>query len=134
MLPHEFTPAKDGIMPRTLRNARLVTFDLATRAITNHAQPTFDVSVGQPRWSADGSAIWFTASDRVYNTIYNYTLATSSYAAMTKDLLVQGAVASRDGSKMAFVLDTPSWPSEVYVPGCVHADAEADHHHQCVAE
>ena len=115
MLPHEFTAAKDGIMPRTLRNARLVTFDLATRAITNHAQPTFDVSAGQPRWSADGSAIWFTASDRVYNTIYNYTLATKQYTAKTKDLLVQGAVASRDGSKMAFVLDTPSWPSEVYV-------------------
>jgi dipeptidyl aminopeptidase/acylaminoacyl peptidase len=115
MLPHEFAPQKDGIMARTLRNARLVTFDLATRTITSHAQPSFDVSVGQPRWSADGTQLWFSASDRVYNTLYSYAIAAKRYQAMTKELMVQGASPSKDGSKMAFVIDSPSWPSEVYV-------------------
>ena len=115
MLRKEFTAHKDGIAARTLRNDHLVTYDIATKAITDLAQPTFDVSPGQPRWSADGSSLWFTASDRVYNTLYNYTLATKRYAATTKDLMVQGAVASRDGSKMAYVMDSPSWPAEVFV-------------------
>jgi dipeptidyl aminopeptidase/acylaminoacyl peptidase len=115
MLSHEFAPMKDGIMARTLRNARLVTFDMATRSITSHAQPTFDVNVGQPRWSADGSSLWFVAADRVYNTIYNYTIGAKRYTAMTKELLVQGVSPSRDGSKMAFVIDGPSWPGEVHV-------------------
>ena len=113
--PSEFTPHKDGISARTLRNDALVTYDLATKTLTSHSQPSFDVSVGQSRWSADGSSIWFSASDRVYNTLYSYTIATKRYTTMTKDLMVQGVSASRDGSKMAYVMDSPNWPSEVYV-------------------
>ena len=114
-LPSEFRAHSDSISARTLRNDRLVTYDLATKTLTNHAQPTFDVSVGQPRWSADGSSIWFSSSDRVWNTLYSYTIASTRYATMTKDVMVQGVSASRDGSKMAYVIDTPTWPSEVYV-------------------
>ena len=113
--PSEFTPHKDGISARTLRNDALVTYDLATKTLTSHSQPAFDVSVGQPRWSADGSSIWFSASDRVYNTLFSYTIATKRYTTITKDLMVQGVSASRDGSKMAYVMDSPNWPSEVYV-------------------
>ncbi len=98
-----------------MRNDQLVTFDLATKTLTSHAQPAFDVSVGQPRWSADGTSIWFSSSDRVYNTLYSYAIAGKRYTTMTKDQMVQGASASRDGSKMAFVMDSPTWPSEVFV-------------------
>ena len=115
MLPHEMAPHKDGIMPRTLRNARLVTFDLATRAITNHARADFDVSPGAPRWSPDGTQLWFTASDRVWNSLYAYDVASKSYSKRTKDVLVQGLSPNSDGSKLAMVLDTPDLPGEVYV-------------------
>ncbi|MDQ8160881.1 MAG: hypothetical protein P3C12_15865, partial [Gemmatimonadota bacterium] len=115
MLPHEMAPHKDGIMPRTLRNARLVTFDLATRAITNHARADFDVSPGAPRWSPDGKELWFTASDRVWNTLYAYDVAGKRYSKRTTDVLVQGLSASSDGATLAMVLDTPNLPGEVYV-------------------
>ena len=115
MLPHEMAPHKDGIMPRTLRNARLVTFDLATRAITNHARADFDVSPGAPRWSPDGTQLWFTASDRVWNSLYAYDVASKSYSKRTKDVLVQGLSTNSDGSTLAMVLDTPDLPGEVYV-------------------
>ena len=114
-LPSDFKAHADSISARTLRNDRLVTYDLATKALMNHAQPTFDVSVGQPRWSADGGALRFSSSDRVYNTLYSYTIASKRYSAMTKDLMVTGVSASRDGSKMAYVIDTPGWPGEVHV-------------------
>ena len=115
MLPHEMAPHKDGIMPRTLRNARVVTFDIATRALTNHARADFDVSPGALRWSPDGKQLWFTASDRVWNSLYAYDLASKSYSKRTKDVLVQGLSANSDGSKLAMVLDSPDMPGEVYV-------------------
>lgn len=115
MLPHEFAPHKNGIMPRTLRNAKLVMYDLASRTLTNLGRPDFDVSPGQPRWSPDGQQIWFTASDRVYQSLYAYDLSAKNYSKRSKDVLVGGLSPSKDGSTMAMILDTPDWPAEVYV-------------------
>ncbi len=112
---HEWKAYKDGIMPRTLRNAHLVTWDIATRIATDHAQASFDVSAGQPKWSPDGKHVWFNASDRVWQSLYDYSLTSRSYSKVTKDVIAGGASASKDGSKMAFVFDTPEWPAEVYV-------------------
>jgi len=112
---HEWKAYKDGIMPRTIRNAHLVTFDVATRATTDHATASFDVSAGQPKWSPDGKHLWFAASDRVWQSLYDYNVATKSYTKVTKDVVVGGMSASNDGAKMAFVFDTPTWPAEVYV-------------------
>ncbi len=112
---HEWKAYKDGIMPRTLRNAHLVTWDIATRTATDHAQASFDVSAGQPRWSPDGKHVWFSASDRVWQSLYDYNLTSRSYSKVTKDVIAGGASASKDGSRMAYVFDTPEWPSEVYV-------------------
>jgi dipeptidyl aminopeptidase/acylaminoacyl peptidase len=113
--PHDWKPNGDSIMARTVRNARLVTLDVATRRITDHALPTFDVSVGQPRWSRDGRRLWFTSTDRVWQSLFEYTPATKSYAKLTRDMVVGGVSPSRDGSRMALLVDTPTWPAEVYV-------------------
>ncbi len=112
---HEWKAYKDGIMPRTLRNAHLVTWDIATRTATDHAQASFDVSAGQPKWSPDGKHMWFNASDRVWQSLYDYSLTSKSYSKVTKDVIAGGASASNDGSRMAFVFDTPECPAEVYV-------------------
>lgn len=114
-LPHEFAPHKDGIPPRTLRNARLVTYELATKTFTNHARPDFDVSVGQPRWSPDGSEIWFTASDRAYQSLYAYSMAGRNYSKRSANVLVAGVSPDARGTRLALVLDTPQLPPEVYV-------------------
>jgi len=112
--PHEWKANKDSIMARTVRNARLVTYDLATKTLTDHAQPGFDVSPGQPRWSPDGKRLWFTAGDRVWQSAFEYAIDTKGYTKLTRDAVVAGASPSRDGSRMALVLDTPGWPAEVY--------------------
>ncbi|MFN9795709.1 MAG: prolyl oligopeptidase family serine peptidase [Gemmatimonas sp.] len=114
-VPHEFAPHKDGIMPRTLRNARLMTMDVATRTLTNHAQSSFDVSPGAVRWSPNGKELWFTASDRVYQSLYAYDLATKTYSQRTQKLLVGGVSPSANGSVLALALNSAEWPTEVYV-------------------
>jgi dipeptidyl aminopeptidase/acylaminoacyl peptidase len=111
-VPHEFAPHKDGIMPR---NARLITMDVATRTLTNHAQPSFDVSPGAVRWSPNGKELWFTASDRVYQSLYAYDVASKTYSQRTQKLLVGGVSPSANGSVLALALNSAEWPTEVYV-------------------
>ena len=113
--PHQWSPNKDGIMARTIRNAHIVTMDIASRKFTDHALASFDVSPGQLRWSADGKHLWFTASDRVWQSLYDYSIETRIYTQTTRDVVVGSVSPSRDGSRMAFVFDTPRWPTEVYV-------------------
>jgi dipeptidyl aminopeptidase/acylaminoacyl peptidase len=114
-LPHEWKPNADGIMPRTLGNARLVTYDLTRRTLTDHAQRTFDVDVGQPEWSADGRTIRFIAGDRVYRSVYTYDLASRSYAQRTRERLVNDLAASRDDARIAMLIESPEHPAEVFV-------------------
>lgn len=115
ILPHEWKPYADGVMPRTLGNDRLVTFDLATRALTDHAQPSFDMEVGQLSWSADGQELTFVSTDRVWRSQFAYNLATRSYRKLTSELLINGVSTSKDGTRSAYVIDSPAWPSEIYV-------------------
>ncbi|MDQ6612629.1 MAG: prolyl oligopeptidase family serine peptidase, partial [Gemmatimonadota bacterium] len=115
VLPHEWQPNKDSVMARTLRNARLVTWDVATRKTTEHPMTVLDVSAGQPRWSADGKHLWFNSSDRVWQSMYDFDLTKNAATKMTHDVVVAGASSSKDGAKTAFVLDTPNWPAEVFV-------------------
>ena len=115
MITSDWKPHADSIPPRSIRNTFIVTYDVATKAITNHASKAFDVSPGQLKWSVDGQHLWFAAADRAYQSLFDYAVATKTYTKLTKDVVVQGASASKDGKKMAFVFDTPDWPAEIYV-------------------
>jgi len=113
--PQDWKTHKDGIPPRTVRNAHLVTFNLASRVVTDHASPTFDVSAGAARWSPDGKHLWFSASDRVWQSLYDYSIDTKLFSKKTTNVVVAGASPSADGAKMAFIFSSADWPSEVYV-------------------
>jgi dipeptidyl aminopeptidase/acylaminoacyl peptidase len=113
--PQEWPPHKDGIPPRTIRNAAIVTYDVAAKTLTNHGSKAFDVSAGAVRWSADGRRLSFAASDRVYQSLYDYALASKTYTKRTQDVVVAGYSTNKDGSRTAMVLDRPDWPGEIYV-------------------
>jgi dipeptidyl aminopeptidase/acylaminoacyl peptidase len=113
----EWKPQKDGIASRTLKNAQLVTYDVATKGRTLHGQASFDVSAGQPRWSADGKHLWFVAEDRTYRSVYDYDVAAKAYKKLTSEALVGGVSTSKDGSRVALVIDRDDWPAEVYAMG-----------------
>jgi dipeptidyl aminopeptidase/acylaminoacyl peptidase len=122
ILPHEWKPNGDGIMPRTLGNARIVTWDVATKALTDHGQRTFDVDAGALQWSPDGSQLWFTASDRVWRSVFSLDVAARTYTQRTRERLVTGVSLNRDGSRVAFTIDTPEDATEVYVATALDAE------------
>ena len=112
--PNEWKPNKDGISAQTSRNARLATWDIAARALTDHASASFDVSPTAPRWSTDGKHLLFGASDRVWNSMYDYDVAAKTYTKVTKDVVVGGMSVSKDGTRLVYVYDTPDVPAELY--------------------
>lgn len=110
----EWPANADSIMPRTLRNAHLVTWDVAARQLTDHAQPAFDVSVDQPNWASDGRSLWFLAADGTYRSLYQYEVASRTYRARSTNQLVADVSTSRDGSRFALIVESSDTPGEVH--------------------
>lgn len=115
LLPRDFPPKKDGIPARTQRNSRIVTYHPTSQSFTNHASANFDFSPGQLRWSPDGRELWFTTSDRVYQSLFSFDLSSGKYTRRTRDTLIGGLSWSSDGKRFAFTLNTPQLPAEVFV-------------------
>ncbi|MEP7344697.1 MAG: S9 family peptidase, partial [Gemmatimonadaceae bacterium] len=114
-LMETWKPNADGMYPRSLKNTVLVTYDVATKQSRDRSSPQFDNSVGGLRWSADGSRIVFTAQDHVYSSVFSFNVASGAYTQLTHELLMRGLSFSKDESVVAFALDTPSSPADVYV-------------------
>ncbi|MDB4899555.1 MAG: hypothetical protein JWN53_1363, partial [Gemmatimonadetes bacterium] len=115
IVPHDWKMNRDSIMTHTVRNAHLVTWDVASRTLADHTSPSFDYSPDAVQWSGNGTRLVFTATDRVWPSVYEYTVASRTYAQVTHGIVAGEPSLSRDGSRMAFRGDMPSWPAEVYV-------------------
>jgi dipeptidyl aminopeptidase/acylaminoacyl peptidase len=111
----EWKANADGMYPRTLRNSQLVLYDLAARTAKPVGSAQFDYSVGALRWSSDGSRILFNAQDRVYSSVFSYDVSSGQYTRLTKDQLIRGPSWSKDGSRVAFAMDSPKAPADVYI-------------------
>jgi dipeptidyl aminopeptidase/acylaminoacyl peptidase len=106
----------DGMMEREQRSSHLVLYDVATGKLRDVADPKqFDDSPGAPRWSADGKHIWFSAGDRAWTSIYDYDITSGSYKKVLNRQLVGAVSTSKDGSKVAMTMQSPTEPSDIYV-------------------
>lgn len=114
-LVETWKPNADGMYPRSLKNTVLVTYDIASRQSRDRSSPQFDNSVGQPRFTANGNGIVFNAQDRVYGSVFTLNVASGVYTQLTKEQLVRGLSWSKDESVVAFAMDSPMSPAEVYV-------------------
>ncbi|MFN8572931.1 MAG: S9 family peptidase [Gemmatimonadaceae bacterium] len=121
-LVETFKPNADGIFPRSLRNANLYTYDVGTKTPRDRSTPQFDNSVGQLKWSADGARIYLTAQDRVFGSVFTYDLSAGTYKQLTRELLVRTPSFSKDESVVAFAMDSPKSPAEVYVSDATFAN------------
>ena len=111
----EWKPNADGMYPRTLRNTQLMLYDVATKVVKNVGSAQFDYSVGGPRWSADGTRLFFTTQDRAYSAAFTYTIASGQYAKLTKEMMLRAPSFSKDETVVAFAMDSPRSPADVYV-------------------
>jgi dipeptidyl aminopeptidase/acylaminoacyl peptidase len=111
----DWKPNGDGLFPRSLRNNRLMLYDVGAKTLRDVASPQFDYSIGAPRWSADGTKIMFTAQDRVYPSVFSFDVASGKYTQLTREMMVSGLSFSKDENTIAFAMPTPKSPADVYV-------------------
>jgi dipeptidyl aminopeptidase/acylaminoacyl peptidase len=115
VLAETWKPNGDGIAPRSLKNTTLALVDVASGTAREVSSAQFDNSVGQLRWSNDGKAIHFTAQVRTYVNVYTFDVASGRITPLTKDVMVRAPSFSADGRTVAFAMDSPASPAEVYV-------------------
>jgi dipeptidyl aminopeptidase/acylaminoacyl peptidase len=107
----------DGLMTRPLFNARLMLYDVASKRTKDANDPSFDHSLGRPAWTPDSRRLLFGLGDRVYRSMFSYDVGTGKFGRLTDKRMISFGSASRDGSKVAFTMDSPAAPSDVYVSG-----------------
>lgn len=117
----EWKANSDGMFPRTLRNSQIVLYDVATKAAKPTDARQFDYSVGGLQWSPDGSRLIFNAQDRVYGSVFTYDVASGKYNRLTSEMMVRAPSFSKDGMKVAFAMDSPKSPADVFVTDATFA-------------
>ncbi|HEY7855903.1 MAG TPA: S9 family peptidase [Terriglobales bacterium] len=117
----------DGMPLLDSHLAHLMLLDVATGASRDLASPSFDLGAGAPIWSTDGSKIFFTTGEHVYESVFSYDLATGRYSQITHGELISLAAHggfNRDGQRVAFTRQSATEPSDVYVAGADFAGPE----------
>jgi dipeptidyl aminopeptidase/acylaminoacyl peptidase len=107
----------DGISTRPLYNSHLMLYDLTSKQTKDVSDPSFDYSVTSVKWTPDSRRLLFGAGDRVYRSIFAYDVDAKHYNRITKDKMITFGSMSKDGSKVAFTMDSPTAPTDVYVAG-----------------
>lgn len=114
-LLEDWKPNADGMYPRSLHNTNVYLYDVAARAARSAASPTWDYSAGQLRWSRDGQRLYVSTQDRVFGAMYTYTPATGQYQRLSTGTQLRGASFSDDERVVAFAMDTPMSPADVFI-------------------
>jgi dipeptidyl aminopeptidase/acylaminoacyl peptidase len=113
--PLDAKPQGDGIPPEPITGAHLVLFDVAARRHSDVASPQFQRGAGNPVWTPDSKRIIFSTADRVYTSVYAYEAAARRYVQITKEKMITLGTFSKDGSRVAFQMESTTAPSDVYV-------------------
>ena len=120
-LTEDWKPNADGMYPRSLHNTTLYLYDIAAKTTKNASSPRFDNSVGFIRFAKDGSRLYLSVQDRAYSSAYEYVIATGEYVKKTSDLMLRGPSFSTDERTVAFAMDSPKSPADVYVSDATFA-------------
>ncbi|MBC7895527.1 MAG: S9 family peptidase [Cytophagaceae bacterium] len=121
-ISEDWKPNADGMYPRSLRNTTMFLYDVASKQVKSAAHPSLDNNVGGMRWSKDGTRILLSVQDHVYSNLFEYTVATGQYRRLTEGLLVRGPSFSDDERTVAFAMDSPKSPADVYVTDATFAN------------
>ena len=115
--PNATEPLPDGTQVGALANARIGLYDVGARRVDVLSDPSFDLIPGAPRWTPDGKRLLFTVGERVYREAYAYDLESERFQRLTTGRLVELGPTSKDGSLVAFTLQSSTEPEDVYVAG-----------------
>lgn len=116
-VPQRETMTGDSVPEPRLGNGHLVFHDIATGRTREIDGSAFDHEIGQPDWTADGRALIFTTSDRVNSTVVRYDVARGDFKHLVRGSQVGGLSVSTGSAMVAYTLETPTEPADVYVSG-----------------
>jgi dipeptidyl aminopeptidase/acylaminoacyl peptidase len=105
----------DSIPYPRLVNGDLVLYDVATKRVTTIRHPTFDYTLDDIAWAPDGTSLLITAGDRVYQSLFRYDVASGAFSRITSGMMLRSFSVSKDGAHVAFSMETPTSPSDLYV-------------------
>lgn len=122
-LPNDMKPLPDGIQDQNIGNDHLMLYHVANKKIEDVYSAKLDLGIGEFGfgdlvWTPDSKGILFSLGDHVYNEAFAYDVATRDYQKLTREKDVSftpSGTFSRDGSHVAFTMESPTQPSEVYV-------------------
>jgi dipeptidyl aminopeptidase/acylaminoacyl peptidase len=103
----------DSMQFREILNSHLVLYDVDAKRVRDMSAG-FDNSPGAMTWSPDGKSLYFTAGDRVYSSVFRLDVASGKYNQLTQREIVRGVSFDKGGSRVAFVVDSPMSPGNVY--------------------
>ncbi|MEZ5291292.1 MAG: S9 family peptidase [Vicinamibacterales bacterium] len=104
----------DGTPPGTVGQSRIMIYDLASKQ-TRDATGQLTVDPGSLHWTPDSTRLVFTAGTRAYNEAWMLDVASGDASQLTKGKTLQIGTFSRDGSRVALTMDSPTAPADVYV-------------------
>ena len=106
-------------MTRPLFNTRLMLYDVATKKTTDVSDAKFDQPAGSVVWAPDSKRLYFGIGDRTYRSVVAYNLTTRQYSTLTKEQMISfgNGGLSKDGSRVAYTMDSASAPADVFVAG-----------------
>ncbi|HKO14718.1 MAG TPA: S9 family peptidase [Gemmatimonadaceae bacterium] len=114
VLPNAHHAHADSIADRALGNEHIVLYDVAARRARDVYDPAADVSAAQLQWTPDGKRLLFVTGDRAFQSVYAYDVAAHRLDKIFDRQLVRGLSLSRDGRVVAFSMETPDAPYDLY--------------------
>ncbi len=114
ILPNTHKAHSDGIAERELANEHILLYDVAGKRLTDVYDPKSDISASALQWTSDGSKLVFTTGERAYNAIYTYDVAAKKLNRVAGGMLIRGTSWSKDGKSVAFAMESPDAPFDVY--------------------
>jgi dipeptidyl aminopeptidase/acylaminoacyl peptidase len=114
-LPQSHTARADSISDVQIGNNHLMLYDVASRTSKDVYDAKADVSAGTPQWTPDGARILFSTGERAFNAVYAYDVASGKLTRVVDKQLLRGLSFSSDGKTVAFAMDTPNAPADVYI-------------------
>ncbi|HEY2375277.1 MAG TPA: S9 family peptidase [Gemmatimonadaceae bacterium] len=117
---HPMVP--DSMQFREILDSHLELYDVATKR-SRDMSAGFDNSPGAMTWSADSKSLYFTAGDHVYSSVFRFDVASSKYSQLTQREIVRGVSFDKSGAHVAFVMDSPISPGNVYASDATFASA-----------
>jgi dipeptidyl aminopeptidase/acylaminoacyl peptidase len=111
--PNASTPIADGTLPTAIVNTRLMLYDIGTRSLKS--LETFDNAVSDLEWTSDSRRLLVTAVKGVHREVFTYEIGSGRFTEVTRRRIATLGGISRDGSRLAVVLESAIAPPDLFV-------------------